>query len=661
VVPGPTWDRLAREAHVVGGREQWAERLARSRPQCDDPVELDRLRAFMVELGEAVEPGGASTWRELGAWARSLVDRYIGAPMVTATWSQPEARAAESVRACLDELAGIDLHTGAVERETFADALSDALDAPGGHLGAVGDGVFVGALDTLVGTRFDVLLVLGMVEGSFPLSAREHPFLRPGQSAAGERSERRARERRRYLEAMAAADERVLLYARADPRAGRAQRPAPWLLEAAAVAAKRVVYADELDGVPSLAPNASWLRSVVSAEAGVLAGPPASLHELDLATLVAARRRGVQPRTHPLARSDPVLARGYRCIAARAASRYGPWDGVIGKRPGLAPDGDRPWSPTALEAWAACPLSYFFARVLGLRDSKSPEPVERIDPRDRGSLVHTVLQQFVAEHPRATPDQAWSPEERDELRALAVKHLARAEADGLTGRPILWNRERRAILAELEATLDADEQVRSSRGLVPVHVELPFGRGDDERGQSGLPALALGTSDHRTVTFRGRIDRVDRVANGDGAGGLEVFDYKTGAAVHDPTRDPVAGGRRLQLATYALAVRSAYPDSPVRASYWFTRVGGPEGVVGFDLDEARPRIDSVIDTIVSAVGDGIFPAVPGADDHFHGRPTNCAYCPYDLLCPHDRVRRWRRRLEDPVLASYFALDPDGEL
>src|SRR5262249_57123984 len=106
---------------------------------------------------------------------------------------------------------------------------------------------------------------------------------------------------------------------------------------------------------------------------------------------------------------------------------------------------------------------------------------------------------------------------------------------------------------------------------------------------------------------------------------------------------------------YALAVRAANPGKRVRASYWYTRAESGSGIVGFDLDDAAVRIEAVLGTILEGIARGLFPAFPGDEDQFHGRPTSCRYCEYDRLCPRDRVRRWARRAGDPALAPFLDL------
>jgi RecB family exonuclease len=373
-----------------------------------------------------------------------------------------------------------------------------------------------------------------------------------------------------------------------------------------------------------------------------------------LAWKAARRRLG----HHPLALAHPDLRLGFTAIGARGRRSLGPWDGVIGARAGLAPGAEQILSPTSLEHWAHCPFRYFLARVLRVEELERPEARERLSPAERGTIIHDVLQQFVAEYPRTAPDQRWSAEERAALRAIAEAHCDTAEADGITGRAVWWKLDRARILRELDAVLETDEWARAHDGTIPWAFELGFGNAGD-----ALAPLTIDVESGTPVTFRGRIDRVDRAPDGSR---YFVYDYKTGSSTDltGITDDPVLKGRRLQLAIYATAVQRSFPDAEVGAHYWFTRERGNEAFAGFVLgDVETARLHDALGTIVGAVAAGQFPMYPGADGYFG--PDNCRWCAFDRVCPRDRARRFERRHDDPALDAITSLaehdwTPDGD-
>jgi ATP-dependent helicase/nuclease subunit B len=675
------WDTLSREAGIVSGLAQWNERLSRLAHRVTAELEAtgdelsegarrhreaDRehardLARFVADLGARLAPPSPGTWPRLAAWARDLLDVYLGGEGRRTTWPEPEVEAARRVIDALDGLAALAEIRAEATLATFVRALESELDVPAGRVGRFGAGVFVGRVHDAYGADFDVVHLLGMVEGAFPPLGREDPVIpdrarRLTDGALAVHAVRRAEERRDYLAALAAAPVRSLSYPRADPRAQRKRLPARWLLESASQLAGEPVGADELIRLPS----AAWLRVVPSFEAGVRApGEAGSLTERDVDSLRTWQEARRPLDHHPLVAATPSLAAGVSAVRDRRSAALTRFDGHVGPVSGLLPDENAALSPTSLESWAMCPFSYLLGRVLRVRAVDRPEANDRISPLERGRLVHAVLAEFLdSVEPRTSPDQPWADDERALLLAIAERCCNAAEAEGLTGRPLLWKLDRRRILREIEGFLDTDEEVRHALGIVPRAGgrELRFGFGDE----SGEPA-AVTLADGRTVRFHGYIDRVDQ---GPGGSPIVVFDYKTGRV-----DDPAAGlerGTRLQLPVYALASSRLDPTADVRAYYWSVGASGSDALSDpVDLDEpTRAQFADRVSTIVDGIGDGVFPAFPDSPrQDGRGRETweNCCYCPFDRVCPPARDDDWTRKRVDPVVARFRELaDPAEE-
>jgi len=668
-VPAARWDVLSREAGVVAGRDQWDTRLARLASERtasladaragDDASEgtlarlesdldhADRLRGFVADLGERLRPPEAATWPALTAWARDLLDAYLGGEGRRQRWPEAELDAARKTIAALGSLDVLAEIRPTVELPVFRRALEAELEAPAPRVGRYGAGVFVGPVRAAYGTDFDVVYVVGMAEGAFPPRGTEDPLLpdrdRKGAGGLPLHTERRAEERRDYLAALAAAPERVLSFPRADPRAQRKRLPARWLLDAAGALAGRELGADELTDLT----GASWYRTVPSFEAGLRGtGEAASLTERDLRRLRAAGESTAHLDRHPLVAGTPALAAGVAATRARRSHRATEFDGLVGALPGLLPPKGSALSATALEDWATCPFRFLLARVLRVREVSRPEQIETLSPLARGSLVHAVLEEFLAVvDPRSSPDQPWSDPERSLLVEIAGRHCDAAEAEGITGRPLVWSLERRRLLRALAGVLDTDEVFRHDLGVVPT-----AGGQEVEFGFASAPPVEVALPGRPTVSFRGRIDRVDRAPDGSR---LVVFDYKTGrgSAYGDPL-DDLARGARLQLPVYGLAMQREHPDADVAAYYWFVE---REKRSGFRLDVALEPFEAVLGTILDGVGAGVFPAYPGEPrQDGQGRDTwaNCCYCPYDRICPSARDEAWERKADDPAVVVF---------
>lgn len=671
-IPAARWDAVSREAGVVGSAVQWADRLARlgteldrqlsdARSSGDEPEwrvrrlegdreVLGRLTVFVADLALAVEPPDAHTWAAHAEWANGLIERYLGGEGRRGDWPDAELEAGRRVVAAVSGLGALDELAGpsGVDTARFRRALALELDVAYGRVESFGTGVFVGRLHHAYGMHLEHAFVLGMAEGGFPPRGSEDPLLPdrerrriPGMQL---RSQRRIDERRDYLAALASARDVTLCFARADPRAQRQRLPARWMLETA-----RALSGDEIgaERLRELGPQ-PWLDVVASFQAGVEHdGVSGSETELDLRALAEWSGQGRPLADHPLATG--TLGAGIHTLDARASRAVTEYDGFVGAGHDLGPGLDRPVSPTALQDWATCPFSYLLSRVLRVREVPKPEAVETITALDTGTLVHAILEDFVREaRPRTSPDEPWAADDITLMQRLIDTRCDEAEARGITGRRLQWVVSRRRITQTALAFLDADSAYRAAFGSLPAAdgLELAFGFGD------GAPVeVEIGGGQH--VAFRGRIDRLDVTPDGRHA---IAFDYKTGymPAIED---DPVAAGTGLQLPVYALAGAQHVGAPHASAYYWSTRGEAPAGYV---LDDAkRSRFVEVVGMIAEGIDAGSFPLNPGVNDwDFRAKRetySNCFRCPYDRLCPPDRLAAFDRKANDDQIVAFGKL------
>ncbi len=679
-VDAARYDVVSRQAGVVGGAAQWVERLVRHAAMVERQlaergadelpewrrrgVERDletvrRLAVFMAELIERVQPPEPASWATLATWANGLVDCYLGGEGRRGAWPEAEFQAGLQVQAALEHLTALDAFDAPVDLARFRRAVVGALDAPAARVGRFGTGVFVGSLRQAYAADFDVVYVLGAVEGGFPPRGREDPLLpdRDRRSVEGLalHRDRRGEERLEYRAARAAAPSRVFCFPRADAPAQRRLLPARWLLETA-----RALHGTELtaEGLRDLSVPSPWLDVVASFGQGVGAdNEPASPAEYDLRSLVAWRTLDRSVGRHPLATG--ALRPGFDTVFARASRALTSHDGFVDARASLAP-GDRVVSPTSLEAWSTCPFRYLLGSVLRLRELPRPEETETISALDEGSLVHAILEEFVRDaRPRTTPEEPWDTEARALMHAITEAHCADAARRGITGRSVPWQLARRRIFQTVARFLETDELVRAELDVLPdtSGLELAF-------GIDGAEPVAVPLTDGRTVRFRGRIDRVDRSPDGTR---VVVYDYKTGSAKSYEgigADDPVAGGTKLQLPVYALAAEQHYGGTDAHAYYWFTKRDYETAFIGYPLERCRDEFAETLTTIVDGVGAGCFPAVPGEREWnpWQGRDTysNCSRCDFDRLCTADREAAWLRKSSDAAAAPFVRLRPEPE-
>ena len=678
------WDRLSKEAGIVRGIAQWRDRLdkyaARHEESISDSAMTEemsegRLKAIGAQAESAREllafvnrlhddlqpPSEGASWADFSAWARQLVDDYVSRGKGT---PEIELDALETIQDILSELTAVSAVAQNPTFQTFREDLYEALQAPAGRLGEIGKGVFVASFRVASAMRFDAVYLVGMVEGAVPPAAWDDPLVpesarqRAGGSSAGfeMQQDARARERRDYLSALGSAPDRTLSVSLADPSAGREQHPSRWILEQANDLNGLRVTASELKRMG----DRDWLSIIPSAESALLDGEATNASDVldyDLRHLLRWERAGQRVSRHPFA-GDTPLGRTLELGRVRNSRNFTEWEGntssVVRESRYTDYTLNRVLSPTRLERWAVCPFSYFLGNVLRIGSIEIPEDVFSISPLERGSLIHDILDTFmrgVAESgTMPKPDEVWSLNHRALLTRVAHEHFAKAESDGVTGRPVMWELERELILADLDTFLERDAALRARFRVKPREFEVKF-------GMSGGPwqEAVWSLNDGDQVRFRGIIDRVD--VSDDGSSAL-VIDYKTGSSrpYNGLENDPTDRGRRLQLGVYALAAQGGLENvENVRSAYWFVTTRG-----GFALapkepaptDEVRARLGEVVSKIVSGIRSGVFPANPGERDDYHSSFENCRFCEFNSLCPSRRDRMWNRKSGDPMLAGY---------
>ncbi len=684
-VPVVAWERVSREAGVVAGRAHWDERLARfaddleSQAEAVDPerpewfadrlreraVQARDLRAFVLDLIDdltrtAARPRG---WRAHARWAHEKLAGFLGGAGRRDDWPAAERKAAERVEAALDRLAALDPVEGPVGLDVFTRTLGLELETDLGRVGRLGDGVLVAPIAMGIGLDLDLVVVVGLAEGTFPAPVNDDSLLPDHERAAahGELPLRLAhvdRQHRELLATLAGAREQFLGVPRGDLRRSTDRVPSRWVLDIASALAGTRWWSDDL-----AAARVEWVEHVASFDAGLRTlAFPATEQEHHLRSLLATRPSGAAELAATT--SDLRLSNGAQVVAARRSAEFTRFDGNLSGLAVPSPVGGVT-SATRLQTWAGCPFGYFVQHLLRVEPVENPEDALQISDLDKGSLIHEVLESFIVAvlaRPRDNqpgPDDLWTLEDRGELIAIAEQACARYEARGLTGRPIFWRRDRQRILDDLDRFLVADNVMRRAHRTRPIAAELAFGF------TGGADAVPLTLADGRVLHFRGKADRVDR--SDDGV--LHVLDYKTGGAGRYrnlSADDPDEGGRLLQLPVYGVAARrhEGAPDAAVRAEYWFVSSRGGFATEGYDITpEVLDTVGTTLGTIVEGIESGVFASHPTATST--AIFIECDACDPDGLGVTELRRAWQRKRFDAALEPYAQLteplDPDEEV
>ncbi len=237
-------------------------------------------------------------------------------------------------------------------------------------------------------------------------------------------------------------------------------------------------------------------------------------------------------------------------------------------------------SASDIASYRACPLRYKFARVLRIPSEQTPQ--QRF-----GIMVHKVLERYHSES-EGTP--ARGADDHTALMRLLDAAWRRAGFRESPGEL--------ALLETARAALTRYQQQLADQPGRPVWFERSF-------------SFPVGPH-----LVRGRVDRVDRIPDGD----YELIDYKTS---HARSAAQLEGD--IQLALYALAARRAWDVTAERLAYYYVL---DNRKVPLTVAQDSPSLQRVTDTITD-VADSIralkFEPTPSYEV--------CSACDFLSICP----------------------------
>ncbi|UJA19625.1 hypothetical protein HJD18_04965 [Thermoleophilia bacterium SCSIO 60948] len=581
----------------------------------------------LFELGDLRESiaadDGVALLRALSRAARGLAERpRRREARSSGRRLELELRAGELAVGLLDELVGVAVALGDTGAELAADALAEleAAQLPL-HRGSSERAVRITDPYRVRARRVRTLVVADLEEGDFPRASSPDPLLGDASRALcglPPRAERLDEERYLFWSCLSRASHRIRFSWRVADDEG--------------VAVNRSPFADEvlalLDGGEAVLGSAARRRDLaeVSFEPDEAPGPD------ELARSLATRH--LEPATG----SELAL----RLARARAARERDVKHDVAPSEALEELAARRLFGASTLEDYATCSFRWFVGHELRPRDLE-PDP----EPLVQGSLVHGVLERLYREPPagaapRSDTVGAWVARARELTLELAAGF-------GLAGEDVRGRVSRARTLALVVNALRNEAANPSPLRPDPELIEAAFGEGPGD----ARPPLELDG-----LTLHGKIDRVDRAADGSGL----VRDYKTGAKVAG--RAQIEDDGKLQLQLYSLALERLWDIAPLGGVYEPLAATGdrrPRGIVaGGDAEPATDGLALVSTDVIDPAelrdllaaaereAAGVVAGMRSGRVRPEPRHDTCpSYCEHAPICRRQRARIAELIDEDP--------------
>jgi ATP-dependent helicase/DNAse subunit B len=219
---------------------------------------------------------------------------------------------------------------------------------------------------------------------------------------------------------------------------------------------------------------------------------------------------------------------------------------------------NHPFSITALESYAFCPMQYFLQRILHLEEKEDPEAT--ITHLERGNIIHKILYTF---YKRLNPEERKRPWDYPEM-------LEKIAADAFQSLPyddILYTIEREKYFSAPNRPglwlkfLEVEKETNARTGFRPALFEAGFGYLSGKKPESTTDMPVFIKSEEGDIKLYGKIDRIDI----DDHGRFIVIDYKTGSGATRIKLSQILDGLSLQLPIYLIAAQQLLTENNRKA------------------------------------------------------------------------------------------------
>ena len=505
----------------------------------------------------------------------------------------------------------------------FLDELFSALQETSWHESVpVGQGVNVLDALSMRGLSFQVVFVLGMNEKNFPPIQRQDPFLRDYYRRLlrdrlgfrlNQKAERFEEERLLFFCILEAASEQIYLsFLRSDAE-GKPLVPSGYLVELARAAGT------DFQQIPLVEVNGHLVERLKQT-------PPCWLNEKEMSCLLAVEGADMRQYEQAHLAADglkEVLHASRRIVSWGALTEY---DGVVSCGEEIFhKQNEMGFAPSVLQDLARCPMKYFLAKGIGLREKEEALSREELAPSLRGRAYHQVLMDYYAALYREGLAGELFPNALQQRLDRALEKNYQAQSYRQFGiYPVIWELILKDMRSKLECFVVQDAQHLD--GFVPSIFETLF-----EKYYS--------LSAEIKIKLKGIVDRID-VNSKDKS--FRVLDYKSGRHGSKNLAADMFKKVILQPFIYLLLTQQQPQTQGLRADgaalLTIQKGYGRQELSAAGFDVVRPRAEQFVEWLVRLMQQGVFFINPG---------EHCQYCPYAAVCRKDAYHSLLRAKHAP--------------
>ncbi len=387
-----------------------------------------------------------------------------------------------------------------------------------------GRGVLVTSIEETRGLQFDVMILVGMVDGEFPSVYRPEVFYSLVRQQ--QRAQRHIWEQR-YLFYQGVSNCKSLLYLSHPEQDG------------------------DLDLVrSSFIDEFLRIASCGEVKAGGHSNSPVYSEE-ELTVLLARsgfRNQALEPERMRQGLRD--VERAIQVEVSRSRSHELPsYEGYIKPlispaREALTAARQQTLSITQLETYGTCPFKFYSRFLLRLKAMKDFE--EELGAMEKGSLIHAILFEFMhSRKMRKLPSLAGCDDDVFGQARKEILEIAQAKLTAMDIPDPFWQIEKENIIGDgdkIEGVLEEFLRVERASTAMPKFFEASFG--PQSRGQSDGEISIKEPITIKNISLQGKIDRIE--VGDDGV--FHVVDYKSGK--RSAKKSEIEDGTSLQLPVY---------------------------------------------------------------------------------------------------------------